>query len=945
MLFACVSVTLVLLGAAPPKSIDTRVAIHLFAAEPDIVTPTGLAVDGRGRVLVIESHTHFRPDGYSGPPADRIRVFEDTDGDGRADHISTFFEGTKWTMGIRLARDGSAYVATRSEIFRLRDTDDDGRADERTTIARLETSGDYPHNGLSGFAFDFEGNVYFGLGENLGVPYTLVGSDGNQLSGGGEGGNVYRCDPEGHDLVRVATGFWNPFHLGFDVYGRLFAVDNDPDSRPPCRLLHVVMGGNYGFQFRNGRKGLHPFTAWNGELPGTLPMVAGTGEAPSGIVSYESDNLPADYRGNLLTTSWGDHRIERFRPQARGASLRAAAEPVIVGGEDFRPVGLAVAPDGSLYATDWVDKSYPVHGKGRIWHIRAAQVPQRQVPASDEAALSHADLSIRRGAAGRLAKTLGGRELLRSMLKSAPDPRARIAAYEALFRHDNTAESLDSALVDKHSEIRALAVRTLPPEIEHVTNALTLAEKDDAPQVRAEALRQLLLPSPQAERLFLMALEGNDPFLTRAAIEGMKRALKVPRLLELARDPNPTHRLGVAIALRETADAKSREAVPALLVDPDPTVRLAAIQWVAEQDLKEYRTEVVEGLGRGATTRALFEAYLAALERLDGTQRRLRDEIGGQDYVAVLLQNSDVAPAIRRRALRVLRPDHPALTIERLQILLGSPDLGLRMEAVRSLRDCSHAGRGALLAELARDEIQPERLRAEAVVGLSGEEPVQRALLIELATRGTPALRHEALRSLRGNALSAGQKATLAAAARGDDEAIALDATLNAPDRDPGAPGTRDLKAWIARLDGPADPEAGERIFFHPKGPGCFRCHQVDGRGGHAGPELSTTAATLDRTRLLESILAPSQEIAPQFVPWLIAKSDGTVLSGLLLEETNEGEQVYADLKGETFRVKTADVVERRPQVVSIMPDNLAHQMTVQEFRDLISYLRSPRGR
>ena len=67
---------------------------------------------------------------------------------------------------------------------------------------------------------------------------------------------------------------------------------------------------------------LHPFTAWNGELPGTLPMVAGTGEAPSGIVAYESDALPSDYVGDLLVTSWGDHRIDRFHMQPRGAVFR-----------------------------------------------------------------------------------------------------------------------------------------------------------------------------------------------------------------------------------------------------------------------------------------------------------------------------------------------------------------------------------------------------------------------------------------------------------------------------------------------------------------------------------------------------------------------------------------------------------------------------------------------
>ncbi len=114
------------------------------------------------------------------------------------------------------------------------------------------------------------GNVYFGLGENLGASYRLIGRTERHSAGGGEGGNIYRCQPDGTQLERVATGFWNPFHVAFDVFGRLFAVDNDPDSRPPCRLLHIVDGGDYGYRFRNGRKGLHPFTAWNGELPGTL---------------------------------------------------------------------------------------------------------------------------------------------------------------------------------------------------------------------------------------------------------------------------------------------------------------------------------------------------------------------------------------------------------------------------------------------------------------------------------------------------------------------------------------------------------------------------------------------------------------------------------------------------------------------------------------------------
>src|SRR5207247_347115 len=112
-----------------PKAADRRLVVERYAAAPDIVHPIGVAFDRRGRLLVIESHTHFRPANYQGPKHDRIRLLEDTKGDGKADRVTTFFEGTQMTMGIATHFDGSVYLATRSEILRLRDTRDEGKAD------------------------------------------------------------------------------------------------------------------------------------------------------------------------------------------------------------------------------------------------------------------------------------------------------------------------------------------------------------------------------------------------------------------------------------------------------------------------------------------------------------------------------------------------------------------------------------------------------------------------------------------------------------------------------------------------------------------------------------------------------------------------------------------------------------------------------------------------
>ena len=448
----------------PPRVVDDRYQFELVAAEPDIVTPVGLCFDQKGRLLVIESHTHFPPRDYKGPKTDRIRLVEDTDGDGKADRFTTFHEGTTATMSIAPGPDGWLYVATRMKIFRLRDTDADGRVDKEEPIAHLETKGNYPHNGLCGLAFDRAGGLYFGLGENLGEPYKLVGSDGTTLSGGGEGGNIYHCQADGSRLERIATGMWNPFGICVDPHDRVFAVENDPDGRPPCRLIHIIGGGDYGFQFRYGRSGIHPLQAWDGELPGTLPMVAGTGEAPCTVLPYH---------GELWVTSWGDHRLERFALEPVGASWRATQSTVVQGDENFRPVGMAVAPDGSLYVSDWVDRSYPVHGKGRIWRLKPKDSAPRDKPLPP---LTKAEVRA------RALEARADPDVLKE-----DDLFARQAAIWGLIRHGTPASIPWDSLTDARQRLGVL--QALRWREEGADDVLPRALQDPDPGVRLAAVR------------------------------------------------------------------------------------------------------------------------------------------------------------------------------------------------------------------------------------------------------------------------------------------------------------------------------------------------------------------------------------------------------------------------------------------------------------------------
>ncbi len=409
-------------NAAPeiPVVADSALRIELFAENPLVQHPIGAAFSADGKLLVIESHTHFRPKNYAGPEHDRIIWLEDSDGDGTADRAHPFFEGTDMTMDIATAPDGSVYISTRDEILRLRDEDYNGKADKvERKLVFLDSECRYPHNGLSGLAFDKSGGLYFGMGENLGAAYTLTGSDGVKFSNQGEGGNIWHINKDGGSLHRVATGFWNPFGLCLDPQGNIFATDNDPDSRPPCRLHHIINGGDYGHQFRYGRSGLHPFISWNGELPGTLPMLASTGEAPCAVKYYAPPPIPqfrglsALWHGTLLVTSWADHTIDSYHlPDSAHASDSAKKTTLVQGGADFRPVAIAVAPDGSLFITDWVKRDYELHGSGRVWHITAKESSELKGSYAEISGITHLQRQLDKIASAKKVTPLQAAEWL-----------------------------------------------------------------------------------------------------------------------------------------------------------------------------------------------------------------------------------------------------------------------------------------------------------------------------------------------------------------------------------------------------------------------------------------------------------------------------------------------------------------------------------------------------
>jgi putative heme-binding domain-containing protein len=156
-------------------------------------------------------------------------------------------------------------------------------------------------------------------------------------------------------------------------------------------------------------------------------------------------------------------------------------------------------------------------------------------------------------------------------------------------------------------------------------------------------------------------------------------------------------------------------------------------------------------------------------------------------------------------------------------------------------------------------------------------------------------------------------------------------------------PSADDLEAWQKAIGNGGDADAGWRVFFRLNGAACARCHTLDGRGGNIGPDLTSIGQRMTRERLLESILQPGKEIAPQYVPWTIVTKSGEVKTGLYVDvhDTGATYETFVGSDGVRFTLPSADIEERKASDTSIMPAGLEKLLSPEELRDLLAALEA----
>ncbi len=473
---------------------------NLFASEqqfPDLKKPVQMTFDAKGRLWVttMPSYPMYLP---GRPVNDKVLIFEDTDGDGKADKQTVFADGLHVPTGIELG-DGGAYVAQQPNLMFLKDTDGDDKADTRKIVVHGMDTAD-SHHAIHAFTWDPGGALYWNEGT---FHYSQIETPFGPRRCNEAG--VFRYEPRTEKLdVFVSYGFANPWGHYVDHWGQNFVAD----ASGGANYFGTAFSGQVIYPQKHGRMKEFLVKQWR---------------PTAGCELVSSRNFPDDTQGDyLLNNDIGFQGVLRYRVKEDGSGFKAdPVEPLLKTADpNFRPVDLEFGPDGALYVVDWYN---PLVGHmqhslrdpnrdvehGRIWRIRykgrplvtPAKLAGASVPELLEQLKVHEDRTryrARRELRDRPTREVSAAADRWLASQSKTDPDYWHHALEVLWlrqSHDVVDEPLlKTVLTCPEPRARAAATRVLCYWRDRVAEPLELLRKqvgDDNARVRLEAIRAL----------------------------------------------------------------------------------------------------------------------------------------------------------------------------------------------------------------------------------------------------------------------------------------------------------------------------------------------------------------------------------------------------------------------------------------------------------------------
>ena len=945
--------------AAAQKSFATvpGFRIEQVAAEPLVHSPVAMTFDENGRLFVVEMCDYSEQDKeFLG----KVRLLEDTDGDGRFDKSTIYVDHLSWPTAV-IAYNQGIFVGASPDILYCKDVNGDGKADER----RVVFSG-FRRTNVQGLLNSFQwglDNRIHGATSSSGASVTRP--DDQKSSPIDLNGRDFSFDPRKLDLRPESGG--GQHGMSFDDWGRKFTCSNsnhlmmvmyedryiarNPLYSAPGPRRDIASDGPAAEIYRTS-----PVESWRvvrtrlrvqGLAPGPIEKggkASGYFSGATGVTAYRGNAFPAEIRNQVFVGDPCSNLLHRKVLKEAGVALvgqRIDDRCEVLSSSDtwFRPVQFANAPDGTLYIADT--------------YREVIEHPHSLPPEIKQ----HVDLTSGRDR-GRIYRLV-------------PEGYAQ-PALAALGTA--TGPELVQALEHRNGWHRDTAARLLfeRQDTSVVPALVELAHRSSMPEARVHALNSLSGLDRLTASTVLEALDDSHPRVREHAVRLAER---------MANDPKVATKL---TGMTDDADLRVRYQLAFSLGELSGDGRNAALAKLARNNASnaEIQMAIFSSLSRGAGNVLTLLAQDGDYAKSDAgraTLGRLARQIGAQDdaedrwrFEKALETLTDSSETVRQSLVRGLlegrmqrllskqkaMPLSPQVVAVLGRLIQSSQSVALdesqplpaRIEAIHSLRlgDFS-ALRETFTALLDNRHPQDVQLAALEILG-KFDNPDIGPLVADAWPQLSPRLRGAAADVLFSRvvwlvavldsidsgqiALSEFEPARLKLLeVRSEPEIKSRYQKLVSHLPVSARQDVVDTYRSALKLSGEA--ARGKQHF----GKICAACHRLEGVGQEIGPNLATFK-NRGAEAILLNMLDPNREVNPQYVNYVAVLNDGRTLTGIIAAETATGITLKR-AENATDTIQRSELEEIRSTRQSIMPEGLEKQLDPQAVADVIAYLLS----
>lgn len=360
--------------------------LQVAASEPDVQQPIAMAWDARGKLWIAENYTYAESSKRVDMNlSDRVIVLEDKDSDGVFETRKVFAEGLKGVTSVEvgpLRGMHGVWVLAPPRLVFYPDSNGDDVADGPAEVVLEGFNDGIRHNFANGLRFGPDGWLYGRhgiLGQSHVSPPMNEVDNRNALFNPSNRMlpkktmltcGIWRYHPLSKRVEMVCEGTTNPWGMDWDKHGNLFFIntvighlwhaipnahlqrmygeDSDPYTYELLpQIADHVHWDDSKEDWRETRKG----------PPSSGTDAAGGGHAHSGLMIYQADQWPKEYRGDVFAINLHGRRINRDHLERSGTGFTAKHGQDMVFWKDvwFRGLDLSQGPDGSVVIIDWSD--------------------------------------------------------------------------------------------------------------------------------------------------------------------------------------------------------------------------------------------------------------------------------------------------------------------------------------------------------------------------------------------------------------------------------------------------------------------------------------------------------------------------------------------------------------------------------------------------------------